>query len=188
MDIILQWDRALLHLINGQWHNGFFDWLLPMARNKYYSIPLYLFLIIYASFKRKGNNGWWMIFGGAMPILTDFVSSKLIKKNIWRLRPCADPVIGPTVRDLIHYCPEGSSSFTSSHAATHMGMAVFFYLTLRKFMGNWALLFFVWALVIMYAQVYVAVHYPTDVVCGAIVGALIGWGMASLYQRKYSLA
>ncbi len=68
-----------------------------------------------------------------------------------------------------------------------MAMAVFFYLTLHKFMGKWAILFFVWAVSIMYAQVYVGVHFPLDVICGAMVGALIGWLVAKLFTKNNSL-
>ena len=187
MEQIIQWDQHLFSLINGRWYNAVFDFVLPIMRDKYSSIPLYLFLLIYIIVKRKGDKYWWLVFAGAVPILADFVSSKLIKKNIWRARPCADETIGALYRNVINYCPEHSSSFTSSHAANHMAMAVFFYLTLHKFIGRWAILFFVWALSIMYAQVYVGVHFPIDVICGGIVGALIGWFVASLFAKNNSL-
>ncbi len=188
METILHWDRALFHLINQTWTNTFLDWLMPIVRNRPFSVPVYLFIILFVILKRKGDWLWFLICGGACPVLTDFVSSKLIKKNFWRYRPCADPVFGPYVRNIINYCPEHSSSFTSSHAATYMGLAVFFFFTLHKWLGNWSLLFFVWAGLIMYAQVYVGVHYPTDILCGAIVGSLIGYAVATLYNKKYCLA
>ncbi len=177
-------------LINGNWHNAFFDVILPPIRDKYYSIPLYIFLLIYVLVRRterKQEKYWWIVFAAAVPILADFVSSKLIKRNIWRPRPCADEILADLYRNVIDHCPAHSSSFTSSHAANHMAMAVFFYLTLHKFMGRWAFLFFCWAVSIMYAQVYVGVHFPLDVICGAIVGAVIGWSVARLFQKSNSL-
>ena len=187
MEQILEWDKQVFHMVNGRWHNAIFDVILPFLRDKYYSIPLYLFLLVYISIKRKGDKIWWLVFAASVPVLTDFVSSKLIKKNVWRSRPCANETIREVYRNVINYCPEHSSSFTSSHAANHMAMAVFFYLTLHKFLGNWAILFFVWAVSIMYAQVYVGVHFPLDVICGAIVGGLLGWLVAKLFAKNHFL-
>lgn len=84
------------------------------------------------------------------------------------------------------YRPQ-SSSFTSSHAANHFAMAVFFYCTLSKHIGKWALLFFVWAAVIAYAQVYVGVHYPIDVACGGLIGIVFGYLSARLFNKFYGL-
>jgi undecaprenyl-diphosphatase len=36
--------------------------------------------------------------------------------------------------------------------------------------------------VIGYSRIYLGVHYPGDVICGAIVGSLIGWGIYKLYE------
>jgi membrane-associated phospholipid phosphatase len=52
-------------------------------------------------------------------------------------------------------------------------MAFFIYRTLRHTSRWWSLVF-VWAFMISYAQVYVGVHYPLDVICGGMVGSLIG--------------
>ena len=73
-----------------------------------------------------------------------------------------------SVRVLAKYCPV-SSSFTSSHACNHFALATFLFLTLR-ITSRWWSLVFVWAFLIAYAQVYVGVHYPVDVLCGGLLG------------------
>jgi undecaprenyl-diphosphatase len=80
-----------------------------------------------------------------------------------------------------------SGSFTSSHAANHFGLAMFSFLTLRPQIGKWAWLFFLWAAAIGYAQVYVGVHYPTDIIGGAVLGMLAGLLSGGFFQRRIRL-
>ena len=44
---------------------------------------------------------------------------------------------------------------------------------------------FLWAGLIIYAQVYVGVHYPLDVLCGAIFGFLIGMLTAYIWNKRF---
>jgi undecaprenyl-diphosphatase len=86
------------------------------------------------------------------------------------------------IRFIINYCPK-SSSFTSSHATTHFGQAMFYFITLRH-IGKWWMLAFGWAFAIVYTQVYVGVHYPSDVTCGALLGCIIGWVTGKLFIKQ----
>jgi membrane-associated phospholipid phosphatase len=76
-----------------------------------------------------------------------------------------------------------SSSFTSSHAANHFGIAVFCFFTLRQLWGKYVYLFLLWAASICFTQVYVGVHYPLDVFCGGILGSAIGTMTAYFFFR-----
>ena len=127
------------------------------------------------------------MFAVGTPILTDFVSSSLIKDNVWRLRPCNNPDFSSWINILVGYRPQ-SSSFTSSHAANHFGMAMFLYLTLRKKYPKWPLVFFLWAALIAFAQVYVGVHYPADILAGGLIGMIIGYLSGRSFNRNYGLA
>jgi undecaprenyl-diphosphatase len=67
-------------------------------------------------------------------------------------------------------------------------LATFFFTTLKPWIGNKAWLFYCWAGIIIYAQVYVGVHYPLDVISGGILGTFIG-GLTSLaFNKQYKLA
>jgi membrane-associated phospholipid phosphatase len=92
-----------------------------------------------------------------------------------------------TIRVLASYCPQ-SSSFTSSHAANHFGLATFVSVTLYRYAGQWIYLTYLWAFLIIYAQLYVGVHYPIDVFCGALLGVMAGLLTAWIYQKKWSSA
>jgi undecaprenyl-diphosphatase len=187
MKQLVQYDRNLLRLINNTWQNSFFDWLMPWLRNSLVWAPLYLFLIVFIVINFK-KTGWWLVlFAICTIILSDFVSSKLIKENIIRLRPCNDPAIADWVRVLVGYRPQ-SSSFTSSHAANHFALAMFLFTTLKKYFKKWLALFFIWAFSICYAQVYVGVHYPLDVFAGALIGIVIGYLWGKFFNRNYVLS
>ena len=186
MQQLLTYDRQLFRIINWDWSNSFFDGLMPWLRTSNVWLPLYLFLFLFGVINYKKTGWWWAIFAACTVILTDFVSSKIIKELIIRTRPCNDLSLADHIHVLVGYRPK-SSSFVSSHAANHFGMAMFFYTTLRKNFGNWPLLFFFWAFSIAFAQVYVGVHFPIDVICGALIGILIGYLSGKSFNRTYGL-
>ena len=175
-------DTWLLILINQDFGNEVFDTVLPFTRETAFWIPFYLFLLVF-SFLNFGKKAWWWILATVLiAALADIISSHLVKNMIWRVRPCRDPNILLQIRFFVNYCPQ-NSSFTSSHATSHFAQATFFFLTLRH-VTRWSGLFFVWAFIIAYAQVYSAVHYPTDVLGGAILGCLIGWGVTKMFHKQ----
>jgi membrane-associated phospholipid phosphatase len=175
-------DRKLFFVVNKQWANPFFDKVLPYMRESNIWIPLYLFFVVFV-LVNYGKSGWWWILGAVCTAaLSDMVSSSLVKENIIRLRPCRNPEIAHQLRILVNYCP-GSSSFTSSHATNHFAFAMFVVATLKQYTTPWLRLLFVWAAVICYAQVYVGVHYPLDVACGALLGCGLGAVTARLYNN-----
>ena len=178
-------DSKLLVLINQDWGNSFFDTVLPFARQTTVWIPLYLFLLVF-SFMNFGKKAWWWILAIILvAAVSDIISSQIIKNIIWRVRPCRDPNILEQIRFFVNYCPQ-SSSFTSSHATSHFAQATFIFLTLRH-ITRWVGLFFVWAFIIAYAQVYCAVHYPTDVFAGAVIGCSIGWAFTKMFHKQVGM-
>ena len=179
-------DKSLFHLINGRWHHPFLDALLPLIRTSQLWYPLYLFLILMVLMNFKNGRWGWVLFFGLIPVITDFISSDIIKQNFFRLRPCNDPSMQDQLRFLLSYKPQ-SSSFTSSHAANHFALGGFFYFTLKDFLDKWAYLFFVWAFMICWAQVYVGVHYPIDVFFGGLTGLIIGWALSYFFNKIIGL-
>ena len=185
-DAIKQFDYRLFEKMNGQWHNAFFDVFFPFIRESTVWWPFYFFLLLFATINFKTRGWLWVLFLIANVMLSDFVSSTLIKDNFFRLRPCHDPYLAGNIRVLVSYCPV-SSSFTSSHAVNHFAAAMFIFTTFRKAVSQkWALLF-LWAFAISYAQVYVGVHFPFDIFCGAIVGLITGYIPATIFNNKIGL-
>jgi undecaprenyl-diphosphatase len=176
-------DHALFSKINGEWHNAFFDAFFTFTRESFFWIPFYFFLALFVTINFKKYGWLWISFFILNVIVSDFVSSNLIKEHFFHLRPCHDPSLAEHIRFLVKYCP-GSSGFTSSHAANHFAAAMFIFATLKHRVDpKWLALVFVWAFIPGYAQVYVGVHLPTDIIGGIFVGLMTGYAMAYLLNR-----
>jgi membrane-associated phospholipid phosphatase len=179
---MLHLDQELFYFINNTLHIGFLDKLAPYWRSPYLWLPLYLFFISYLFSNYNSKQvAIYLLALGLTVGTADVVSSRLIKNNVARLRPCNDATIKSKVKLLI---PCGSGySFTSSHATNHFAVAIFVILTFveqRKWLKYGLLL---WAASIAFGQVYVGVHYPLDILCGAILGCGIGWFGAWIYKK-----
>ncbi len=186
LSALKQWDTALFFKINTEWTNSFLDSNYPWWREATTWVPLYFFLLFLA-FYNFGFKVWpWVLFFILTVVLTDQVSSGILKDWINRPRPCNDEDILYKARLLLGHCP-GSGSFTSSHAANHFGAACFLYFSMRPYFKKWGYLFFIWAATISYGQVYVGVHYPLDIICGAILGSGIGIATSSFFNRRIGL-
>jgi membrane-associated phospholipid phosphatase len=178
-----RWDKAFYIKINSEWTNSLFDAIMPFIRNEYFWPPVYIFLLLFATLNFKVRGWWWAMFFLCTFALTDMISSRLIKETVERLRPCNDPTMSEYVRVLID-CGSGYS-FTSSHAANHFGIATFFFITMRNIIPKWAWVGFAWAFSVIYAQVYVGIHYPLDVLGGAVIGMIIGTITGNFFTRRF---
>ena len=182
--LIQQGDIFLFLNINNNWTNSILDTILPISRDANTWVPLYLFILVFLFLNFRDKAWIWILFALVNVIITDQVSSHIIKLFVQRLRPCADHFLQYQVRLMVDHC-SGGFSFTSSHATNHFGFASFVFYTWGNLLNRWKYICFIWAGVIAYAQVYVGVHYPSDVICGAILGYLIGSLMSSLFLKKY---
>ncbi len=175
-------DQALFHQINGVWHNALLDKILPWTRHSNNWVPLYVILLLWMGYQIGWKTWKWLLFALINVGVTDQVSSSIFKRLFHRLRPCNDPALLGKTRLLLEHC-SGGFSFTSSHAANHFGLAMFIFITWGIAPQQFTKYFFIWAAIIAYAQVYVGVHYPMDIVGGTIIGLFSGYVMAKLYLK-----
>ena len=104
--------------------------------------------------------------------LADQISVKVFKEGFERLRPSHNPEI----KDLIHTVKGyrgGQFGFVSSHAANTFAMAFFTSKLFRNRYYSWFI--FIWAAVVSYSRIYLGVHYPLDIIGGALLGMLLGY-------------
>jgi len=166
-------DHNLFQFINHTLANPVFDVVCRILREKLVWIPAYAFAAWYFYTVYGKRTIWLLLFAGITILLSDQLSSSVIKPLVHRIRPCNNPDIN--ARLLLAYGGSGFS-FVSSHAANHFALATFFSLLLpvqkRKL---WIPVLFLWAASISFSQVYVGVHYPADVTAGALLGIAIGY-------------
>lgn len=183
LDKIIQADKALFYFINTQFTNPTLDGIFPWWRESTTWVPFYVFLLAFM-FINFGKNAWpWILFVLFNVLLSDQISSTFFKHYFMRLRPCSDPQMQFQVRLLLDHC-SGGFSFTSSHATNHVAFAVFVIKTLKSHIQPYGWLLLVWAASIAYGQVYVGVHYPLDIIGGALIGIVIGNLTSSVYNRR----
>lgn len=185
-DWFVNLDRKIFEIINIDWSNNFFDTLMPWMRNPFLWAPLYLFIVLFAIKNFQKQGWWWLAFVLATVACTDLTGARVFKETFERLRPCSDPEMIGHVRMVLGRC-SGGFSFVSNHAINHFGIAAFVYITFRHlFQYAWVL--FVWAGIIGYAQVYVGVHYPFDVLFGTLLGIIIGLCGGALFNKRFGFS
>jgi len=186
LDHIIQWDIATLEWIHSHLHNDFLNRVMPLFRNKLFWIPLYIFLVAFTLMNFRSRGWVWILLFIFTVGVCDQVSSKGIKYSLKRLRPCHTEIVQDNI-DLLIPCG-GLYSFTSSHATNHFGMAVFIILTLGRVFRRIRWPFFLWACLVSFAQVYVGVHYPLDIICGGILGSIIGGLVAWYFNARWGFS
>lgn len=171
-------DHQLFLFLNGL-HVGWLDPVMIFISSEAGWIPFYA-VLLFLVFKKYKWQGLWVVLGVAVLITcSDQLSAHVFKPVFQRLRPCYDPLI----QDLVHLPkgkPGGHYGFISSHACNTFALATFITLIMKKFYKKIGWLMFSWAAVVSYSRIYMGVHFPGDIICGAIVGLIIGFGVGYL--------
>ena len=170
-------NRFLFHLVNDVWTNPALDpcMIFLVRINDYGAIWLVLLGVLAAL---GGNTGRWAALTGLAALVVGLAFSEVLKSLVMQPRPF---VSLPDVRLLVS--PPNSYSFPSVNATYAFAASSGASLTAWGLLGRlpvWSWGFLALAVAVSYSRVYVGVHYPGDVLGGAIIGMSIAWLVASI--------
>lgn len=167
-----EWDRQLFLFLNGL-HVDWLDQPMYWMSNEYVWIPLYLFLLWLIAKTYNWKIALLTLLGIAIVItIGDRTSVEVFKEGFERYRPSRNFEIRDQVHTVNNY-RGGQYGFVSSHATNFFGIATFLFLVLRRRLPQAGPWLFFYAALIAYTRIYLGVHYPGDIIGGAILGSLV---------------
>lgn len=180
LETLKQLDRELFISLNGM-HSPIWDTIMVFMSDKYVWIPFYLGLIGYLVWRYKRKSIAMILLVIISIGLADFVASGIMKPYFMRLRPCHDPALSDVI-NIVRNCG-GKFGFISSHAANTFALAVFFSMVLPHRYLIFKVLLVTWAVIVTYSRIYLGVHYPSDVLLGALLGSVLAYLASLAYFR-----
>lgn len=168
------WDQQFFLFLNG-FHNTYFDYVMTVFTNEAFWVPLYLITVIIIG-KKYGKKSVIIFISVGVLILCSDQFAGIFKHSIQRLRPSHDPQLS-YLTHIFHY-KGGLYSFYSAHSSNAFAYATF---TILLFRNKFYTIFIIpWALLVPYTRIYLGLHYPGDILCGAIAGICIALGVYKL--------
>lgn len=167
-------DKNITLFINGS-HSLMWDYVIYTATQTLTWIPVGL-ILLYIVYRQGGMRCLLMVLGMILLgiLISDQLSSSIVKPIVKRFRPTQDPQIMYLV-DVVNNYRGGRYGFFSAHASNTFTVALFLTLLFRHRMAGCLLVS--WSLLNSYTRVYLGVHYFGDVVVGTAIGAVVGWGL-----------
>ena len=179
-------DAALLLWINS-FHSPFFDQFMNLVSGKWVWVPMYVGIFIVLAMRLGFKPKLVAILAtiGVALFFSDFVCAEVIRPIFNRPRPTQ---LGSGISHLVHIVDNyrgGDYGFPSCHASNSFMLATTAALLFRnKILSAF---FFLWALAMCYSRAYLGVHYPGDLLAGAVWGIIVAFALYALVNRYYAL-
>lgn len=180
METLKAIDESLFLFLNAH-HNSFFDTWMWLISEKLFWVPLYAWFL-WLLYKKFPQHFWTVLITIALMISVSDQVCNLFKDTVLRLRPSQEPHL----QSLVHVVNDyrgGTYGFYSAHSSNAFAVAFFMISILagqRKYIIPVSLTY---AILTAYSRIYLGVHYPGDVLMGAMMGILLGTGFALAHKR-----
>ncbi|OYT17302.1 MAG: phosphatase PAP2 family protein [Bacteroidetes bacterium 4572_77] len=179
MEQLIQIDQSLFLFLNSL-HASWLDSLMWWLSDKLIWMPLYL-LILGLIIKNYGWKAITILFFVALLIAASDQISVWIKFSIQRARPTHTEGLKESIHTLNNYFG-GAYGFVSSHAANSFALASFTSFFLQTHYKYYGIMAFVWAFLVSYSRIYLGVHFPGDIIGGAVLGIFLSLVVYKLYS------
>lgn len=190
LESLIALDKELLLICNSThtaWLDSYFWMVTARWLNAFVALPLLVIMGMYINARRS----WGAVLEALLLLLAlflavliaDQVASSIFKPMFQRLRPSHDTSLSVVLVNGYH---GGRYGFVSSHAANTFAAAVLLLNIFRNRYFTVAIL--MWAVLVSYSRIYLGVHFPGDILCGALLGVLVGGFVYRLYvslRRKF---
>ena len=177
-EIILEDKQAMIFLNN--LGSSTFDPFWILVSEKWFWIPLYIIFLyfLYKNFNKKSL--FYIMLFVALGITASDQIANIFKFGFERLRPCHDPSLEGLLREV--KCG-GKFGFYSAHSSNSFFVATYLTILLGKKIKQLPYFLFVWAAIVAYSRVYLGMHFPGDIIIGAIMGILLALFFGTLAKK-----
>lgn len=175
-------DAQIVLWINGHYAEWLDQvmWVISRANTWIALYVLLVGLIVYHY--RNWKSVLFILIGFGIAVgLSDYTCSGILKPLVCRPRPTHEPALEGMLH-LVNGYTGGLYGFCSSHAANTMSVGLLFSLLYRNKIATAGLM--TWVALNCYSRMYLGVHYPTDILCGLLIGSawavLVWWVLTRL--------
>ena len=177
-EIILE-DKQVMIFLNNL-GSSTFDPFWILVSEKWFWIPLYVIFLyfLYKNFNKKSL--FYILLFVALGITASDQIANIFKFGFERLRPCHDPSLEGLLREV--KCG-GKFGFYSAHSSNSFFVATYLTILLGKKIKQLPYFLFVWAAIVAYSRVYLGMHFPGDIIIGAIMGILLALFFGTLAKK-----
>ncbi len=172
IDFLNQLDTQIFLIFNGL-HSDFFDSFMKLFTGRFIWIPMYVALAAVVVHVCRWQKALvYLLAIGAAIALTDQTCASVIRPAVERLRPSNLENPLSELAYIVGGYRGGSYGFPSCHSANSFALAVFMSLLFPR--RRMVYTFLVWAALNSYTRLYLGVHYPGDLLVGAVIGSAFG--------------